>query len=362
MEVPTQSEEDLPTSGAPNASGAAGQTLDSDTIIISSIYALVCCVGVLGNSMVIYVVLRYAKMKTATNIYILNLAVADELFMASMPFLATSAALHHWPFGSVACRLVLSIDGINMFTSVFCLTVLSVDRYIAVVHPIKAATYRRLSVAKVINVLVWAFSLLVIVPIIVFADTQQTESGAVICNLLWPQKSWSKVFVVYTFLVGFLFPVSAICLCYLLIVVKMRAVSLKAGWLQRRKSEKMITWMVMLVVAVFAVCWTPFYTVQLVNVFWFQPDPTLTQLVVILSYANSGANPILYGFVSENFRQSFQRILCIRCSRGVVEERMDYRALALSAKAHVPDAAQPERPESGMVYPNGTCTSRTTAL
>ncbi|XP_032872090.1 somatostatin receptor type 1-like [Amblyraja radiata] len=359
MEFPTET---LPTSVTANMSDLGRERMDWDTIVISSVYALVCCVGVLGNALVIYVILRHTKMKTPTNIYILNLAVADELFMASMPFLAISAALQHWPFGPSACRLVLSMDGMNMFTSVFCLTVLSVDRYLAVAHPIRSASYRRLPVAKVVNLLVWVLSLLVITPIIVFADTQRTESGAVICNLIWTRRWWSKIFVVYTFLLGFLIPVTAIGLCYFLIVVKMREVALKAGWVQRRRSERRITWMVMLVVVVFAVCWTPFYTVQLVNVFWFPPDPTLGQLVIVLSYANSGANPILYAFVSDNFRQSFQKILCVRCLGAGPEEQAGECVMALNPKAGEEEAESQERRASGAVYPNGTCTSRTTAL
>ncbi|XP_067831581.1 somatostatin receptor type 1 [Heptranchias perlo] len=347
-------------SGVPNASSVNGETYDASKIVIPSIYALVCCVGVLGNAMVIYVILKYAKMKTATNIYILNLAVADELFMLSVPFLATSAALQHWPFGALMCRIVLSVDGINMFTSIFCLTVLSVDRYIAVVHPIKAASYRRPTVAKTINIFVWVLSLLVILPIIIFAGTVPTVDGVVICNLLWPEAAWSKAFVIYTFLLGFLLPVFAICLCYCLIVAKMRAVALKAGWLQRRKSEKKITRMVMLVVAVFAICWMPFYVIQLVNVFLYPPDPTVTQLFVILSYANSGANPILYGFVSDNFRRSFQRILCFRWLESGLEEPVDYCAVALRSKVCHPKDFQQDCLGSEMVYRNGTCTSRMT--
>lgn len=75
-------------------------------ILISFIYSVVCLVGLCGNSMVIYVILRYVKMKTATNIYILNLAIADELLMLSVPFLVTSTLLRHWPFGALLCRLV----------------------------------------------------------------------------------------------------------------------------------------------------------------------------------------------------------------------------------------------------------------
>ncbi|KAK6466305.1 somatostatin receptor type 1 [Huso huso] len=337
---------------------------DPSKFVIPSIYAVVCCIGLTGNAMVIYVILKYAKMKTATNIYILNLAIADELFMLSVPFLATSAALQHWPFGSLMCRLVLSVDGINMFTSIFCLTVLSIDRYIAVVHPIKAARYRRPTVAKMINICVWVLSLVVILPIIIFADTVPSGDGGVDCNFLWPESSWSEAFVIYTFLLGFLLPVVAICLCYCLIVVKMRAVALKAGWLQRRKSEKKITRMVMLVVTVFVICWMPFYIIQLLSVFQRPPDPVITQLFVILSYANSGANPILYVFVSGNFRRSFQRIMCFRWMESSLDgEPVDYCAVALKSKVVCsPKEFQKDCLGSEMVYRNGTCTSRTTTL
>nr|XP_033811710.1 somatostatin receptor type 1-like [Geotrypetes seraphini] len=344
----------------------SGHYYHTSQIVIPSIYAIVCCVGLTGNAMVIYVILKYAKMKTATNIYILNLAIADELFMLSVPFLATATVLQHWPFGSFMCRLVLSVDGINMFTSIFCLTVLSVDRYIAVVHPIKAAKYRRPTVAKVINTCIWVLSLVVILPIIIFADTVPADGGVVDCNFLWPEKSsflWLKAFVVYTFLLGFLIPVVAICLCYCLIVVKMRAVALKAGWLQRRKSERRITRMVLLVVAVFVVCWMPFYIIQLLSVFLSPPDPLVTQFFVILSYANSGANPILYGFVSDNFRRSFQRIICFKWMEGGLEEPVDYCAIALKTRSCRPiDYQHHDCLGSEMVYRNGTCTTKTTML
>ncbi|GCB73335.1 hypothetical protein scyTo_0002484 [Scyliorhinus torazame] len=336
--------------------------VEARMVVIQSIYAVVCLVGLVGNSMVIFVILRYAKMKTATNIYILNLAIADELFMLSVPFLSAAAALQRWPFGSLMCRTVLSVDGINQFTSVFCLTVLSVDRYVAVVHPIKAARYRRPTVAKAINVCVWLLSLLVILPIIVFAGTTPARGGGLVCNFLWPRPSWSVAFVLYTFLLGFLLPVCAICLCYVLIILKLRGVALRAGWQQRRRSERKLTRMVLMVVAVFVLCWMPFYAVQLAGVFLARLDTTLTHLCLILSYANSCANPILYGFLSDNFRRSFQRILCFRWLEDGTEEPVDYCAPSPRSKVCKPLEFQPENIASDPVYRNGTCTSRTTVL
>ncbi|XP_038585505.1 LOW QUALITY PROTEIN: somatostatin receptor type 1, partial [Micropterus salmoides] len=336
--------------GAPSAAGSAA--------LISSIYSVVCLVGLSGNSMVIYVIFRYAKMKTATNLYLLNLAVADELLMLSVPFVVTAALLRRWPFGAALCRLVLSVDAINMFTSIYCLTVLSVDRYIAVVHPLRASRYRRPTVAKLVNVCVWMFSLLVILPIILFSSTAPNSDGSVACNMQMPEpeRRWMAAFAVYAFLMGFLFPVLAICLCYVLILSQLRVVALRAGWQQRRRSERKITVMVTVVVSVFVVCWMPFHVVQLVGVFLQRHDPTLSQLAVVLGYANSCANPLLYGFLSDNFRRSFQRILCLRWMEAPEEplDYLDYYSTALKSRRLSLDRDQQENPVEDSEYRNRT--------
>ncbi|KAM9248160.1 LOW QUALITY PROTEIN: somatostatin receptor type 4 [Dugong dugon] len=340
-----------PEEAAEGARGAGAVGI----VAIQCIYTLMCLVG-LGNALVIFVILRYAKMKTATKVYLLNLGIADELFMLSVPFVASSAALRHWPFGSVLCRAVLSVDGLNMFTSVFCLTVLSVDRYIAVVHPLLVATYRRPSVAKLIHLGVWLASLLVTLPVTIFADTLPAQGGqAIACNLRWPHAA--LVFEVYTFLLGFLLPVLAIGLCYLLIVGKMRAVALWAGWQQRRRSEKKITRLVLRVVAAFVLCWMPFYVVKLLNLFVTSLEASVKHVSLILSYTNSCANPILYGFFSDNSRCPFQRVLCLCCCRldasgGAKEEPLDYCPSAVKSRAgarcicpSLPGQLEPVEPE-----------------
>lgn len=83
----------------------------TSSVVITFIYFMVCAVGLCGNTLVIYVILRYAKMKTVTNIYILNLAVADVLCMMSLPFIALQLALVHWPFGEALCRVIMTVGG-----------------------------------------------------------------------------------------------------------------------------------------------------------------------------------------------------------------------------------------------------------
>lgn len=129
-------------------------------------------VGLTGNTLAIYVVLRYAKLKTVTNIYILNLAVADELYIIGLPFLTTQNVLSYWPFGSFLCRVVMTADSMNQFMSIFCLTVMSIDRYLAVVHPIHSTKWRHPRVAKVVSAAVWAVSFVVVLPVVIFSDVQ----------------------------------------------------------------------------------------------------------------------------------------------------------------------------------------------
>ena len=91
-------------------------------------YALVCIVGLCGNTLVIYVVPRYSKMQTVTNMYILNPALADECFLVGIPFLIVTSAKGYWIFGMTMCKIYMTTTSINQFTSSIFLTVMSADR------------------------------------------------------------------------------------------------------------------------------------------------------------------------------------------------------------------------------------------
>ncbi|KAL2101326.1 hypothetical protein ACEWY4_003087 [Coilia grayii] len=308
------------SSGA--GSGQPPNATDSDfhqtsTVVITILYFVVCIVGLCGNALVIYVILRYAKMKTVTNIYILNLAVADVLFMLGLPFIALQLALVNWPFGLSLCRVVMTVDSLNQFTSIFCLMVMSIDRYLAVVHPIKSTRWRKPRVAKMVNLAVWVVSLLVNLPIIIYSGLISNRDGH-FCTIVWPEppEAYYTAFMFYTFLLGFFLPLLVICMCYLLIIIKVKSSGIRVGSTKRKRSERKVTRMVSIVVAVFVFCWLPFYVFNVTSVTGsISSTPALRSTfacVVVLGYANSCANPILYAFLSENFKKSFQNVLCLQ--------------------------------------------------
>ena len=317
--APNSSDPDGTLNGT-NATGSAGSSGPSAAeVLIPLTYIVVCIVGLGGNTLVIHIVLRYSKVESVTNIYILNLAIADELFMFGLPFMAVQNTVHSWPFGSFMCRLVMTVDSINQFTSIFCLTVMSVDRYLAVVHPIRSSKWRHPQVAKTVNCTVWALSFLVVLPVVIFANIPKAGGT---CNIAWPQPAniWQAAFIVYTSTVGFFCPLLIICLCYVFIVFKIRSSAKKvhATSTKRRKSERKVTHMVVIIVAMFVFCWLPFYALNIINLLVALPEEHqgLYSFVVVLGYANSCANPIVYCFLSDNFKKGFRKALC-RSTRKV---------------------------------------------
>uniref|UniRef100_A0A8C5GLJ6 Nociceptin receptor n=1 Tax=Gouania willdenowi TaxID=441366 RepID=A0A8C5GLJ6_GOUWI len=254
---------------------------------------------------------RYTKMKTATNIYIFNLALADSLYLATLPFQGTDVFLGFWPFGNALCKAVVSIDYYNMFTSIFTLTVMSMDRYVAVCHPVKALDMRTPHKAKVVNICVWVLASAFGVPAMVMGNVEE-EHDAVECLMVLPEPRsyWDPVFGTCIFLFSFLIPVAIISICYSLMVKRLRSVRILSGSKEKDRNLRRITRMVLVVVATFVVCWTPIQIMVLAQFLGFNLSSFFTVVLwhfcIALGYVNSSLNPVLYAFLDENFKRCFR--------------------------------------------------------
>ncbi|XP_072307122.1 delta-type opioid receptor-like [Eucyclogobius newberryi] len=279
--------------------------------IIPAVYSVVFVVGLFGNCLVMYVIIRYTKMKTATNIYIFNLALADALVTTTIPFQTTDYMLKTWPFGEVVCKVFIAIDYYNMFTSIFTLTMMSVDRYIAVCHPVKALDFRTAVKAKMINVCIWILSSAAGIPAFILGGTQ-TNSGITECALQFPEPYvyYDTVMKVCVFVFAFVVPVLIITVCYSLMVLRLKSVRMLSGSREKDRNLRRITRLVVVVVAVFVVCWTPIHIFILVKALVNIPESNAIMAAyffcVALGYTNSSLNPVLYAFLDENFKRCFK--------------------------------------------------------
>lgn len=185
----------------------------------------VCLLFLTFLTAVIYVILKAPKIKTVTNIFILNLAIADKLFTLVLPINIADYLLLQWPFGEFMCKLIISIDQYNIFSSIYFLTIMSLDHYLVVVATTKPRkmSYRTYQAVKIVSLCIWSFVTVIILPFTVFAEIHK-EQGHSQCVFVFPhpESMWWKGSRIYTFILGFAIPVSTICILYTIMLCRLR--------------------------------------------------------------------------------------------------------------------------------------------
>ncbi|XP_069352528.1 neuropeptides B/W receptor type 2 [Eulemur rufifrons] len=288
-------------------------------VVLPVVYSTICAVGLTSNTAVICVILRAPKMKTVTNVFILNLAVADGLFTLVLPASVAEHLLQHWPFGALVCKLVLTADHYNIFSSVYFLAAMSVDRYLVVLAAVRSrcTPWRTCRAAKVASLCVWLGVTVLVLPFFAFAGVYSNEMRVPSCGLSFPrpERAWFKASRVYTLVLGFLVPVCTVCVLYADLLRRLRAVRLRSGAKALSKARRKVTVLVLVVLAVCLLCWTPFHLASVVALTTDLPQTPLvisvSYVITSLSYANSCLNPFLYAFLDDSFRKNFHAVF--RC-------------------------------------------------
>ena len=152
-----------------------------DVVILVS-YILIMFVSLIGNSLVCYIVLSSARMRTVTNYLITNMAVGDLLMtLLCVPFTFSSVLLlQHWPFGATMCWLVSFTQAVSVFVSAFSLIAISVDRYRAIIYPLRPRVTRQH--ARLFILLIWLLAAGTCIPIAVTSRVWQPPHRRFILN------------------------------------------------------------------------------------------------------------------------------------------------------------------------------------
>lgn len=309
-----------PGLGCPNASIPAPLPLpQSLAVAVPVVYAVICVVGLAGNSAVLYVLLRAPRMKTVTNLFILNLAIADELFTLVLPINIADFLLRQWPFGELMCKFIVAIDQYNTFSSLYFLTVMSADRYLVVLATAESRRVagRTYAAARTVSLAVWGLVTLVVLPFAVFARLDE-EQGRRQCVLVFPQPEalWWRASRLYTLVLGFAIPVSTICALYITLLCRLRAIRLDSQAKVLDRAKKRVTFLVVAILAVCLLCWTPYHLSTVVALTTDLPQTPLviaiSYFITSLSYANSCLNPFLYAFLDDSFRKNLRKLMVCR--------------------------------------------------
>lgn len=299
---------------------------DFNKIFLPTVYGLIFILGIIGNGLVIVVMGYQKKVKTMTDKYRLHLSVADLLFVLTLPFWAVDAA-SNWYFGGFMCVSVNMIYTINLYSSVFILAFISLDRYLAVMRPTDSHVIRQILANKVIYVAVWLPAAALTVPDLIFARSRETvlinedgqiKDSRVICQRFYPDNStiWTAVFHLQHVLVGFILPGLVILVCYCIIISR-----LSKGVKVHQLKKKVLKTTIILIVCFFS-CWLPYClglfvdTLVMLNV--VSPSCEMVQVLgkwisitEALAYFHCCLNPILYAFLGVKFKKSAKSALNI---------------------------------------------------
>ncbi|XP_044288765.1 type-1 angiotensin II receptor [Varanus komodoensis] len=293
-------------------------------IMVPTVYTIIFIIGIFGNSLVVIVIYFYMKLKTVASVFLLNLALADLCFLVTLPlWAATTAMEYRWPFGNCLCKLTSAAATFNLYASVFLLTCLSIDRYLAIVHPMKARLRRTMFVARITCIIIWLMAALASLPVIIHRSVYVIEQQNItVCGYWYATSNATSNTTVKVGLglskntLGFLIPFVIILTSYILIWKTLK----KAYQIQKNKSRgDDIFKMIVAIVLFFFFSWIPHQIFTFLDVLIQLRVITKCEIIdlvdeampftICLAYFNNCLNPIFYGFFGKNFRKYFLQLL-----------------------------------------------------
>ncbi|KAF4104904.1 adrenoceptor alpha 1Bb [Onychostoma macrolepis] len=312
--------------------------------------------AVAGNILVILSVVCNRHLRSPTNYFIVNLAIADLLLGTTvLPVSATLEILGYWVFGRIFCDVWAAVDVLCCTASIMSLCVISIDRYIGVSHPLQypnIVTGRRALLAMLG---VWVLSLVISIgPLLGWKEPPSPDDT--VCVI-----TEEPFYALFSSLGSFYIPLIVILVmyCRVYVVAKRTTKNLEAGVKtetmnsgeitlrihrgsqvhedsgaaakgrahQARNSltvkllkfsrEKKAAKTLGVVVGMFTLCWLPFFLTLPIVAFnvSLRPPETIFKIIFWLGYFNSCLNPIIYPCYSREFKLAFIRILKCRCHR-----------------------------------------------
>ena len=313
------------------------------TIMEATVLVIICTASVLGNITLFIIITRRKSLRTITNGYLLNLAFADLLVsVLNMPITVVTIVEQGWIFGDSACVFFGFITILSFVSSVMSLAMIAINRYYYVVQ---WKTYRSIFTPRksvLFTAAVWLISLFLSFPPLFGWAEYRYIPGKSYCFVFWPSDVYYMYFMITICFFG---PLTAICTSYFNILkftreakrrVNQHRANIKTqqaieteqendiSFYERHKrrfrmtqEEVKITNTLLIVVACFMICWAPFVITMFIDVYYPRPLPRVINIgTLLLGYASSMCNPVVYGIRNQAFRSELIRLFTgCYCSR-----------------------------------------------
>lgn len=302
------------------AAGAPCNYTRHSANFLPALYTIYFLLGLLGNGLVVWVIIKGVRLRSMTDVCLFNLSLADLLLVISLPFLAHHARAE-WVFGDAMCKLVLGVYYVGYYSGIYFITLMGVDRYLAIVHAVYALRVRTQRYGILASVVVWITAILSSFPdVLVLKLSNQNSSNMSVCVRDFnDDKGLRFGSIVKTTVLGFMIPLIILIFCYSRILLKL---------LHIRVGKRQAVRLIVVVMVAFLCCWTP-YNITLfcwgLHIKGYFEDCKSSnalllslQITEVMGYTHCCLNPLLYVFVGEKFRRHLLRLLsrspCIKCN------------------------------------------------
>ncbi|KAF7249077.1 Urotensin-2 receptor [Varanus komodoensis] len=298
------------SNGSAEAAGAGGKA-EVAAWAFGAVLSVMYVAGVTGNVYTLALLWRSGRCARGAPLSgsIASLALADLLYLCSIPFIVGTSVAQDWYFGELGCRVLLSLDLLTMHASIFTLTVMCTERYLAITRPL-ATRHRARRFRKATAGAIWGLSLLLTLPMMLMVTLSRSGDGKHICAPTWSPDAY-RLYLTVLFTTSILAPGLIIGCLY----ARLATTYLDSQRNPPRKREpkrsprQKVLILVFTIVLVFWACFLPFWIWQLVSLYHGPlglPPHTqkcINYLVTCLTYSNSCINPFLYTLLTRNYRE-----------------------------------------------------------
>ncbi|XP_034486071.1 neuropeptide F receptor isoform X2 [Drosophila innubila] len=307
--------------------------------LLIAMYSVLIVFGAIGNIMVVIAVVRKPIMRTARNLFILNLAISDLLLcLVTMPLTLMEILSKFWPYGSCAilCKTIAMLQALSIFVSTISITAIAFDRYQVIVYPTRDC----LQFVGAVTILagIWILALVLASPLLIYKELINRDIPPLLqklgvphtisyCIEDWPLNEGRFYYSIFSLCVQYLVPILIVSVAYFGIYNKLKSritvVAVQSSSqrkVERGRRMKRTNRLLISIAVIFGVSWLP---LNFFNLYADMQHPSAVTQRMLVAYAichmigmsSACSNPLLYGWLNDNFRKEFQELLC-RCTES----------------------------------------------
>ncbi|OCT83621.1 P2Y purinoceptor 1 [Xenopus laevis] len=282
--------------------------------VFPATFLFVVLVGLTLNLSVIWILFSRIKRWTRSTVFLCNLALADVAWILCLPCLI----YYHfngldWSFGDALCKVTRTLYHSCFYCSIYFVSCLSIDRYLAIVHPLKSLRLLRKSQALVLCLSIWAITFITSAPVAFIASTEMCPNNKTICSLyVFSQNTnISLPLSLFTTMVGCLLPFVSICYCYCSSLGQLRE-------LQRLKKRDLLMKLMFSAWVIFALLYLPYHASRNSCIILRVIQPKLDKAIetadavffveMAVSSLNTCINPLFCFLAGAEFREQVCKI------------------------------------------------------